>query len=125
MLAIVDKQPKTLGLVDIMKYFIAHRKEVVLRRTRFELRKAEERAHILEGLVICLDNLDAIIKLIRASANVDIARRGLMEKFKLTQIQAQAILDMPLQRLTQARARQDPAGVRRAEEKDRRTEAKS
>ena len=100
MLAIVDKQPKTLGLVDIMKYFIAHRKEVVLRRTRFELRKAEERAHILEGLVICLDNLDAIIKLIRASANVDIARRGLMEKFKLTQIQAQAILDMPLQRLT-------------------------
>ena len=100
MLAIVDKQPKTLGLVDIMKYFIAHRKEVVLRRTRFELRKAEDRAHILEGLVICLDNLDAIIKLIRASANVDIARRGLMEKFKLTQIQAQAILDMPLQRLT-------------------------
>jgi DNA gyrase subunit A len=100
MLAIVDKQPKTLGLVDMMKYFIAHRKEVVLRRTRFELRKAEERAHILEGLVICLDNLDAIIKLIRASANVDEARRGLMERFHLTQIQAQAILDMPLQRLT-------------------------
>jgi DNA gyrase subunit A len=100
MLAIVDKQPKTLGLVDIMKYFIAHRKEVVLRRTRFELRKAEERAHILEGLVICLDNLDAIIKLIRASANVDEARRGLMDRFRLTQIQAQAILDMPLQRLT-------------------------
>ncbi len=100
LLAIVDKQPKTLGLVDIMKYFIAHRKEVVLRRTRFDLRKAEERAHILEGLVICLDNLDAIIKLIRASANVDEARRGLMGKFHLTQIQAQAILDMPLQRLT-------------------------
>jgi DNA gyrase subunit A len=100
MLAIVDKQPKTLGLIEMMKYFIAHRKEVVLRRTRFELRKAEERAHILEGLVICLDNLDAIIKLIRASANVDEARRGLMERFHLTQIQAQAILDMPLQRLT-------------------------
>jgi DNA gyrase subunit A len=100
MLAIVDKQPKTLGLVDMMKYFIAHRKEVVLRRTRFELRKAEERAHILEGLVICLDNLDAVIKLIRASANVEEARRGLMERFRLTQIQAQAILDMPLQRLT-------------------------
>ena len=100
MLAIVDKQPKTLGLVDMMKYFIAHRKEVVLRRTRFELRKAEERAHILEGLVICLDHLDAVIKLIRASANVDVARRGLMERFHLTQIQAQAILDMPLQRLT-------------------------
>jgi len=100
MLAIVDKQPKTLGIVDMMKYFIAHRKEVVLRRTRFELRKAEERAHILEGLVICLDNLDAIIKLIRASANVDEARRGLMERFHLSQLQAQAILDMPLQRLT-------------------------
>ena len=100
MLAIVDKQPKTLGIVDMMKYFIAHRKEVVLRRTRFELRKAEERAHILEGLVICLDNLDAIIKLIRASANVDEARRGLMERFHLSQVQAQAILDMPLQRLT-------------------------
>jgi len=100
LLAIVDKQPKTLGLLDMMKYFIAHRKEVILRRTRYELRKAEERAHILEGLVICLDNLDAIIKLIRASANVDEARRGLMERFRLTQIQAQAILDMPLQRLT-------------------------
>ena len=100
LLAIVDKQPKTLGLIDMMKHFIAHRKEVVLRRTRFELRKAEERAHILEGLVICLDNLDAIIKLIRASANVDTARKGLMERFHLTQIQAQAILDMPLQRLT-------------------------
>jgi DNA gyrase subunit A len=100
MLTIVDKQPKTLGLVDMMKYFIAHRKEVVLRRTRFELRKAEERAHILEGLVICLDHLDAVIKLIRASANVDEARRGLMERFHFTQIQAQAILDMPLQRLT-------------------------
>ena len=61
MLAIVDKQPKTLTLIEMMKYFIAHRKEVILRRTRFELRKAEERAHILEGLVICLDNLDAVI----------------------------------------------------------------
>ena len=81
MLAIVDKQPKTLGLLDIMKYFIAHRKEVILRRTRFELRKAEERAHILEGLVICLDNLDAVIKLIRAAKSVDEARKGLMERF--------------------------------------------
>jgi len=101
MLAIVDKQPKLLGLVDMMKYFIAHRKDVVLRRTRFDLRKAEERAHILEGLVICLDNLDAIIKLIRGSKNVDEARRGLMERFHMSQIQAQAVLDMPLQRLTQ------------------------
>jgi DNA gyrase subunit A len=101
MLAIVDKQPKTLGLVDMMKYFIGHRKEVILRRTRYELRKAEERAHILEGLVICLDNLDAVIKLIRASKTVDEARRGLMEKFGLTQIQAQAVLELQLQRLSQ------------------------
>jgi len=101
MLAIVDKQPKILGLVDMMKYFIAHRKEVILRRTRFELRKAEERAHILEGLVICLDNLDAVIKLIRSSKTVDEARRGLMEKFGLTQIQAQAVLELQLQRLSQ------------------------
>ena len=101
MLAIVDKQPKVLGIVDMMKYFIAHRKEVILRRTRFDLRKAEERAHILEGLVICLDNLDAVIKLIRASKTVDEARRGLMEKFGLTQIQAQAVLEIQLQRLSQ------------------------
>jgi len=101
MLAIVDKQPKTLSLVEMMKYFIAHRKEVILRRTRFELRKAEERAHILEGLVICLDNIDAVIKLIRASKSTDEARRGLMEKFGLSQIQAQAVLELQLQRLSQ------------------------
>ena len=101
MLAIVDKQPKVLAIVDMMRYFIAHRKEVILRRTRFDLRKAEERAHILEGLVICLDNLDAVIKLIRSSKTVDEARRGLMEKFGLTQIQAQAVLELQLQRLSQ------------------------
>ena len=100
MLAIVDKQPKTLGLIDIMKYFISHRQDVIRRRTRFDLKKAEARAHILEGLTIALDHLDAIIKLIRASKNVDEARAGLMERFKLTQIQAQAILEMQLQRLT-------------------------
>ena len=100
MLAIVDKQPKVLGLIDVMKYFISHRQDVIRRRTRFDLKKAELRAHILEGLVIALDHLDAIIKLIRASRTVDEARMGLMEKFKLTQIQAQAILEMQLQRLT-------------------------
>jgi len=100
MLAIVDKQPKTLGLLDMMKYFISHRQDVVRRRTRFDLIKAEARAHILEGLTIALDHLDAIIKLIRASKNVDEARTGLMEKFKLSQIQAQAILEMQLQKLT-------------------------
>ena len=100
MLAIVDKQPKILGLIDIMKYFIAHRQDVIRRRTRFDLKKAEDRAHILEGLIIALDHLDAVIKLIRASKNVDEARTGLMEKFKLSQLQAQAILEMQLQRLT-------------------------
>jgi len=100
MLAIVDKQPKVLGLIDVMKYFISHRQDVIRRRTRFDLKKAELRAHILEGLVIALDHLDAIIKLIRASRTVDEARAGLMERFKLTQIQAQAILEMQLQRLT-------------------------
>ena len=100
MLAIVDKQPKTLGLIDLMKYFISHRQDVIRRRTRFELKKAEQRAHILEGLAIALDHLDAIIRLIRASKSVDEARTGLMEKFKLTQIQAQSILEMQLQKLT-------------------------
>ena len=101
MLAIVDKQPKVLCLMDMMKYFIAHRKEVILRRTRFELRKAEERAHILEGLVICLDNLDAVIKLIRGAKTTEEARTGLMEKFGLSQIQAQAVLELQLQRISQ------------------------
>jgi DNA gyrase subunit A len=100
MLTIVDKQPKTLSLLDIMKYFISHRQDVIRRRTRFDLKKAELRAHILEGLTIALDHLDAVIKVIRASKNVDEARQGLMERFKLTQVQAQAILEMQLQRLT-------------------------
>jgi len=100
MLAIVDKQPRTLGLIDIMKYFVGHRQDVVRRRTRFDLKKAEARAHILEGLTVALDNLDAVIRLIRSAPTVDAARTGLMEKFKLTQIQAQAILEIQLQRLT-------------------------
>jgi DNA gyrase subunit A len=100
MLAIVDKQPKYLPLMEMMRYFISHRQDVIRRRTRFELKKAEHRAHILEGLTIALDHLDAIIKLIRSSKNVDVARTRLMEEFKLTQIQAQAILEMQLQRLT-------------------------
>ncbi len=100
MLAIVDKQPKMMSLVEMMKYFISHRQDVIRRRTRFDLKKAELRAHILEGLTIALDHIDAIIKLIRASKTVDEARTGLMERFRLTQIQAQAILEMQLQRLT-------------------------
>lgn len=100
MLAIVDKQPKVMGLLDMMRYFISHRQDVVRRRTRFDLKKAEERAHILEGLIVALDHLDEIISLIRSSRTVDQARKGLITKFHLTGIQAQAILEMQLQKLT-------------------------
>ena len=100
MLAIVDKQPKVLSLFDMMRYFIAHRQDVVRRRTRFELKKAELRAHILEGLTIALDHLDEIISLIRSSRTVDQARKGLITNFSLTKVQAQAILDLQLQKLT-------------------------
>jgi DNA gyrase subunit A len=100
MLALVNNQPRVLNLKEALHYFVEHRKEVVIRRTRYDLRKAEERRHILEGLKIALDNLDAVISLIRKSKTPEEARTGLMEKFKLTQIQAQAILDMKLQKLT-------------------------
>ncbi len=100
MVALVDGRPRQLKLKDILEKFIIHRRVVVVRRTRFDLRKAEQRAHILEGLIIALDNLDAVISLIRASETAEIARKGLMEQFGLSQKQAQAILDMRLQRLT-------------------------
>ncbi|MGQ9470442.1 MAG: DNA gyrase subunit A [Candidatus Aminicenantales bacterium] len=100
LLAIVDRQPKLMSLVEMMRYFISHRQDVVRRRTRFELKRAEHRAHILEGLNICLDHLDAIIKLIRSSQTAEEAKGELMGRFKLTNIQAQAILEMQLQRLT-------------------------
>jgi DNA gyrase subunit A len=100
MLAIVGGRPKVLPLLDIVENFIEFRREVVRRRTEFELRKAEARAHILEGLKIALDHLDEVIKLIRGSKNPAEARDGLMTQFKLSQVQAQAILDMQLQRLT-------------------------
>jgi DNA gyrase subunit A len=100
MLAIVNGQPRVLNLQEVIKYFVEHRLEVVRRRTRFELRKAEERAHILEGLKKALDKIDSIIKLIRASKSPQEAREGLMRQFEFSQIQAQAILDMQLQRLT-------------------------
>jgi DNA gyrase subunit A len=98
--ALVDGVPQTLGLKELIRHYVAHQREVIIRRTQFRLRKAEERAHILEGLLVALDNLDAVIALIRASDDPETAREGLMEKFELTQIQAQAILDMRLQRLT-------------------------
>ncbi|MBX3303529.1 MAG: DNA gyrase subunit A [Nitrospira sp.] len=101
MLALVNNRPEILNLKQILHHFLEHRREVVVRRTAFELRKAEERAHILEGLKIALDNLDAVIALIRGSQSPDEARAGLMRQFGLTDIQATAILDMRLQRLTQ------------------------
>ncbi len=100
MLAIVDGRPKILNLKDALKCFIDHRREVVTRRTAYDLRKAEERLHILEGFRIALDNLDAVIALIRASQDPKVAKDGLMSNFGLSEIQAQAILDMRLQRLT-------------------------
>ncbi len=100
MLALVDGQPRVLNLKEMIHYYVKHRHEVVIRRTKFDLAEAEKRAHILEGLKIALDNLDAIIKLIRNAKDGDEAREGLMTKFKLSEIQAKAILDMRLQRLT-------------------------
>jgi DNA gyrase subunit A len=99
-LAIVGGRPKVLSLLDVLENFVEFRREIVRRRTEFELRKAEARRHILEGLKIALDHLDAVIALIRASANPADAREGLMTRFGLTQVQSQAILDMQLQRLT-------------------------
>jgi len=100
MLAIVDDRPKILNLKEALKCFIDHRREVVTRRTAYDLRKAEERLHILAGLRIALDNLDAVITLIRNSQDPKVAKDGLMANFGLSEIQAQAILDMRLQRLT-------------------------
>ena len=100
MVALVDGVPRTLSLLELIHHYVDHQREVVTRRTQYELRRAEARAHILEGLLIALDNLDAVIKLIRASADPDAAREGLIEKFELSREQAQAILDMRLQRLT-------------------------
>ena len=100
MLALVNGHPRVLNLKQILNYYLDHQKDVITRRTRYELGKAKERAHILEGLKIALDHLDEVISTIRNSANADTARAALMEKFALSQRQAQAILDMRLQRLT-------------------------
>ncbi|MGA5689632.1 DNA gyrase subunit A [Cytobacillus pseudoceanisediminis] len=100
LLALVDGQPKVLNLKQCLQHYLDHQKVVIRRRTEFELKKAEARAHILEGLRIALDHLDEVINLIRSSQTTDIAREGLMTKFNLSEKQAQAILDMRLQRLT-------------------------
>lgn len=98
--ALVKGKPQTLNLKELIHYFVEHRHDVILRRTEYELREAKERQHILEGLLIALDHLDEVIKLIRASKDVDAARAGLIERFELSERQAKAILDMRLQRLT-------------------------
>ena len=100
MLALVKNQPMVLNLKQILEYYLEHQKEVIVRRTRYELGKAKERAHILEGLKIALDHLDEVITTIRNSANAETAKAALVEKFALSERQAQAILDMRLQRLT-------------------------
>ena len=98
--ALVDGVPRTLSLVELIRHYLDYQREVVTRRSKFELRKAEDRAHVLEGYLTALDNLDAVIALIRGSADPDEARTGLQEQFGLSEIQAQAILDLRLQRLT-------------------------
>ncbi len=100
MLALVNNEPKVLNLLDMLKFYIKHQEEVVTRRTKFDLNKAEERAHILEGLLIAIDNIDEVIKIIRGAANVAEAKATLIDRFTLTEVQAQAIVDMRLRALT-------------------------
>jgi DNA gyrase subunit A len=99
-IALVNGRPQMLNVKEMIHYFVEHRHEVVVRRTTFELKKAEDRAHILEGLIIASDNIDEVIKIIRASSNADEARENLMVRFKLTEIQAKAIVEMRLRQLT-------------------------
>ncbi len=100
MLALVNNEPKVCNLLELLTYYLDHQKEVITRRTKYELNKAEERAHILEGLLIALDNIDEVISIIRGSANVAEAKSSLIERFGLTDVQAQAIVDMRLRALT-------------------------
>lgn len=100
MLALVNNEPRVLNVLEMLNYYLDHQKDVILRRTKYELNKAEERAHILKGLLIALDNIDEVIRLIRASRNAAIAKEKLIESFELTDIQAQSIVDMRLRALT-------------------------
>ncbi|NQZ45046.1 MAG: DNA gyrase subunit A [Flavobacteriaceae bacterium] len=99
-IALVNGRPKLLNLKEIIHHFVEHRHDVVVRRTKFELKKAEDRAHILQGLIIASDNIDEVIKIIRGSSNVEDARNSLMERFKLSEVQAKAIVEMRLRQLT-------------------------
>src|SRR5436309_5591469 len=98
--ALVDNVPRTLSLREVIGHYVDHQREVIVRRTKYELRRAEERAHVLEGQLIALANLDEVIALIRGSRNPEAARTGLLERFELTIVQAQAILQLTLSRLT-------------------------
>ncbi len=100
MLALVNNEPRILSLLDMLRYYLEHQEDVVTRRTKYELNKAQERAHILEGLLIALDHIDRVIQIIRGSQNVQIAKNSLMEEFNLDDVQAQAIVDMRLRTLT-------------------------
>ena len=100
MLALVNNEPKVLNIYEMLKHYLAHQEDVVTRRTKFDLNKAEERAHILRGLLIALDHIDEVIQIIRGSENVQIAKASLMERFSLTEVQAQSIVDMRLRALT-------------------------
>src|SRR6202012_3055065 len=100
MVALVDNVPRTLSLREAIGHYVDHQREVIVRRTKYELRRAEERAHVLEGLLLALANIDEVIALIRGSRDTEEARRGLIERFELTLVQAQAILQLTLSRLT-------------------------
>ena len=100
MLALVNNEPRVMNILDMLNYYLEHQEEVVTRRTKYELNKAEERAHILQGLLIALDNIDEVIKIIRGSQTVQIAKAELMERFGLSEVQSQAIVDMRLRALT-------------------------
>ena len=100
MLALVNNQPKVMNLMEILKHYLAHQEDVVTRRTQYDLNKARERAHILEGLLKALDNIDEVIRIIRGSENTQVAKARLMERFTLSDAQAQAIVDMRLRTLT-------------------------
>ena len=100
MVALVDNVPRTLSLREVIGHYVDHQRDIIVRRTKYELRRAEERAHVLEGLLIALANLDEVIALIRGSRDPEAARTGLLERFELTVVQAQAILQLTLSRLT-------------------------
>ncbi len=100
MLALVNNEPKVMNLLDMLKYYLQHQEDVVTRRTKYDFNKAQERAHILEGLLKALENIDEVIRIIRASKNTQEAKEGLITAFGLTEVQAQAIVDMRLRALT-------------------------